>query len=137
MSRDAALFLFLAAASVAVFAFLSIAVWVSQRKTRDRFALLKALAEQPGDSAQRVLEMLREQEERQAMRMEQAEVRGYLVGGWASVASGIGLMALLAKSGFWTVGLLPLLVGIALVLTGSRVKPTKFGGDRPNRPEEK
>jgi hypothetical protein len=137
MTKDAALFLFLAATAVAVFAFLSIAVWVSQRKTHDRFALLKALAEQPGDSAQQVLHMLREQEERQALRMEQAELRGYLVGGWCSVAAGIGMMFLLAKSGFWSMGLLPLLVGIALVLSGSRMKPTKLGGDRPNRPEEK
>src|SRR5262249_17400259 len=83
--NNLALFIFLATLAVAVFAFLSVGVWVSaqhqDRKSRDRFALLKTLAEQPGENAKHVLDMLREQEARQAAERESQERRGYLMGG--------------------------------------------------------
>jgi hypothetical protein len=120
----AATFLFLAAGAAGLFAFLSIAGWVrtraQERKDRDRFALLKAIAEQPGESAQRVLDLLREDEERERARKEREERKGYLVGGLTCLAAGVGLsvmlLALSTKPGTWTVGLIPLLVGV--VLTG-------------------
>ena len=68
MPLNAAMFLFLAATVVAVFAFLSIAVWVTapaqERRARERMQLLKSVAEQPGENASRVLDMLREEDRR-------------------------------------------------------------------------
>ncbi|MFI5183951.1 MAG: hypothetical protein ACHQNV_06115 [Vicinamibacteria bacterium] len=126
MASHAALFLFLAASVIAVFAFVSIAVWVTthaeERKARDRFALLKTLAEHPGESATRVLEMLRDQEERQAEKKDREERRGFLAGGVVCMATGIGIAVMIAtlspKEGAWTVGLMISLIGAALVPFG-------------------
>ena len=74
MPTNAALFLFLAAAVIAVFAFSSIVVWVStparERQARDRLALLKTLAEHPGEHARQVLDLLREEDEAPARKKE-------------------------------------------------------------------
>jgi Flp pilus assembly protein TadB len=127
------LFLFLAAGAVALFAFLSVAAWTgtqaAERKDRDRFALLKTLAENPADNAQRVLELLREQEERERTRKEREERRGYLVGGAVLLACGTGLSVMVTtlgdKAGMWTIGLIPILIGLVLVSTGLLTKPTR------------
>jgi Flp pilus assembly protein TadB len=125
MAVNAAMFLFLAAATVALFAFLSIAVWVTtpsnERQARDRLALLKTLAEQPGENAARVLEMLREEDERRIERKEREELRGWIDGGLIVMAVGFGLslmLALLGTRGAWPVGLIPFLVGCALFGVG-------------------
>jgi hypothetical protein len=113
------IFVFLAAVAVSVFAFLSVAVWVqgqaSERKARDRFALLKALAENPGENAQRVLAYLGEEERGKLARREAEERRGFQVGGLVCMASGIGLWVLTSVIG---VGLLVFLVGAALLPFG-------------------
>jgi hypothetical protein len=117
---------FVAASVMAVFAFLSVAVWVTsragERKARDKFALLKALAEQPSESATRVVELLREQEARQADRKDREERRGFLAGGVVCIATGIGIAVMIAtlspKEGAWTVGLMIALIGAALVPFG-------------------
>ena len=126
-----AMFLFLAAGAVALFAFLSVAVWVGaqaqERKARDRFALLKSVAENPGENGQKVLDLLREQEEKETARREREERRAYIVGGLCSLASGVGLsllfLAVNAKHGIWAVGLIPLLVGIVLTVVGAKMTP--------------
>jgi Mn2+/Fe2+ NRAMP family transporter len=144
MSTQVALFLFVAAAVVAVFAFLSVAAWVGtraqERKARDRYALLKTLAEQPGEAAQRVLDLLREQEERQAERREREERRGYLVGGLVTFAVGIAVAVMLetigTKAGIWTVGLIPLLIGVVLTGFGLFARPagrSTSGQEQPHR----
>ena len=129
MQANAALFLFLAASIVAVFAFLSIAVWVSapaqERKVRQRFELLKTLAEQPGENAARVLAMLREEDRRIERRRREEERRGYIMGGLitGSVGVGLGVMLALNKGGAtWTLGLMLLLVGLVIVGTGLRIR---------------
>ncbi len=123
---NAALFVFLAAASIAVFAFLSIAVWVqgqgSERKARDRFALLKTLAENSGENAQRVLAYLREEDERKALRREREERNGFRIGGLVCVGVGIGLWVMIPVN--HGVGLLVILVGLALLPFGFRRSST-------------
>ena len=121
-----ALFLFLAATVISVFAFVSITVWVTtqaeERKARDRFALLKGLAENPGENAAHVLEALREQEMRQAEKKDRDDRRGFLAGGAVCIAVGVGLSIMVAsldpKPGVWTVGLMIALIGVALVPFG-------------------
>ena len=132
METGAAMFLFLAAASVAVFAFLSIAVWVSapaqERKSRDRIALLKTLAESPSENATRVLDMLREEEERRRERKERDERKGYILGGLITMAVGVGLAAMLmilGSHGSWSVGLIPFLIGGVLFGAGLAVNRGK------------
>jgi len=124
-------FLFLAAASVALFAFLSIAAFAGthaqERKERDRFALLKSLAEQPTESAQKVIDLLREQEEQARVKKEREERRGFFIGGLVLVAVGVGLtvmlLALAGKEGVWTVGLIPFLIGVVLTSIGVFSRP--------------
>lgn len=126
MSSGAALFLFLAAASIGLFAFLSVAVWASapaqERQARDRLALLKTLAESPGENAARVLEMLLQEEENKRIRKLREERRGYMLGGLITMAVGVGLGAMFVvlpgKSGAWTVSLIPFLIGCVLFGAG-------------------
>ena len=130
---NGAMFLFLAAGAVGLFAFLSVATWVGteahSRKARDRTALLKSIAENPNENALKVLDLLREEDERQRLRKEREERKGYLVGGFVTVATGVALsimfLALDAKAGVWTVGLIPLLIGVVLTLVGVYTKPAR------------
>ena len=126
MQVSAAMFLFLAAAVVAVFAFCSIVVWVStparERQAPDRLSLLKTLAENPGANAAQILALLRTEDESRAERRERDEQSGYIVGGLIVMAVGVGLGAMLAildnRGGSWSVALIPLLIGCVLVGAG-------------------
>jgi len=130
MPTNVALFLFLGAAVVAVFAFCSIVVWVSaplrERQARERLALLRALAENPGENALRVLEFLREEDARRAMNRARQDRKGWIVGGLIMMAVGAGLGGMLLEigdRGDWTVGLIPFLIGCVMVTVGALMKP--------------
>lgn len=143
MTANAALFLFLAAAVVAVFAFASIVVWVStparERQARDRLALLKALVDNPSEQAREVLNLLREEDATRAWRRAREERRGWVVGGLILivVAVGLGIMlALLGNRDAWSVavaaGLIPFLIGCVLLgigLVGDYGRPKSPRGD--------
>jgi Flp pilus assembly protein TadB len=137
---NVALFLFIAAATVAVFAFLSVAYWVTaradERKARDRYALLRKIAEQPAESAQLVIALVREEDarlERRARNRAQQARRDGMQSGAILIAIGIGLSLMLyaIASGphVWTVGLIPGLVGVVLFLFAFFSKPSN--GDAP------
>ena len=100
---NVAMFLFLGAAVVAVFAFCSIVVWVSvplrERQARERLALLQALAENPGENALRVLEFLREEDARRAANRARQDRKGWIVGGLIMMAVGAGLGGMLLEIG--------------------------------------
>lgn len=124
MPTNAALFLFLAAAVIAVFAFSSIVAWVStparERQARDRLALLKTLAEHPGEHARQVLDLLRD--EARARKKEREEQRGWIAGGLIVIAVGVGLgvmLVILGDRGDWTVALIPFLIGCVLLGVGA------------------
>jgi hypothetical protein len=129
MIVNAALFLFLAAIVVSVFAFLSIVAWITvpakERQARDRFALLKTLAELPGENAARVLDLLQQDDEARAARRERDERRSWTDSGIILIAVGFGLTGMLAPGGHgnWSVGLIPLLLGLALIFIGLFRKP--------------
>lgn len=122
---SAPLFTFLAATVVAVFSFLSIAIWITtpakERQVRDRLALLKTIAEQPGENAARVLSLLQQDDEERAARRERAERRSWFDSGIILIAIGVGLIAMLisrADVSAWSVGLIPLLLGLSMILIG-------------------
>ena len=125
MSNYWPLFMFMAAVGVALFAFVSIAAWsgsgAAQRQAHDRYALLRSLAEQPGENARLVLEMLREQDERVARRKDEEERRGFLLGGLVCIVTGVALIIMFVSMGAmkaWPVGLIPLLIGIVITPFG-------------------
>jgi hypothetical protein len=125
MPVNAALFLFLAAIVVSVFAFLSIAAWVTapskERQARDRFALLKTLAEQPGENAVRILDILQKEDQARAAKSARDERRSWTDSGIILIAVGLGLAGMLlvhGDRGDWSVGLIPLLLGLAMILIG-------------------
>jgi Flp pilus assembly protein TadB len=122
MTGNPALFLFLAAAVIAVFAFASIFVWVNgparERQARDRLALLKTLAESPSPQAREVLDYLREEDRSRARKKEREERRGWIVGGFVLIAIGIALAVMgiaLGDPKAGSVGLIPFLIGCVLL----------------------
>jgi hypothetical protein len=119
----AAMFGFLAVGAVALFSFLSVAHWLglrtAERQSRDRFALMKAILEHPGDQADRVLTAWREQE----LRKTEKDRRERISGGVVCAAVGVALALMLAiltkgEDGAWSIGLIPLFVGVVLALFG-------------------
>jgi Flp pilus assembly protein TadB len=133
---NVALFLFIAAATLAVFAFLSVVYWVTaradERKTRDRYALLRKIAEQPAESAQLVIALVREEdarlEQRARNRAHQARRDGMQSGAiLIAVNVGLSLMLYTTASGsqVWTVGLIPGLIGVVLFLFAFFSRPSK------------
>ena len=107
-------------AIVGVFSFITVLAWVGEkRKERESFyrsEVLKKIADNPGDAARNVLELMREQERSAEIRMRE----GMKLGGLITAAVGIGLMIFLTflvnGAPVWMVGLIPLLVGAALLV---------------------
>jgi hypothetical protein len=129
------LFFFLATGAVSLFTFVAVASWSEARK-QERIALyrselLKKLAEQPADGARQVMEVLRQE----AARKDIGRRRGLLLGGMITMAVGVGLLVLLGGLrdtgvNLQAVGLIPVLIGLALMLFG-------WFGLRPHpQPEE-
>ena len=119
-------FLFLAAGAVSLFTFLSIAHWVNiqaaERQTRERFALLKKIAEQPSDSAKLVLDLLREEDAKARTQTEQKAVatrRDSMQTGAVLMALGAGVALAFAiassRPRLWALGLIPALVGLVVM----------------------
>jgi hypothetical protein len=103
---------------IGVFGLLSIAAWSNARR-REREALyrnemLKKVAESAG-SADAVLAMIREQERTTRRRRREGEKFGGLV----AIATGVGIMVFLRaverREPIFLVGLIPLLVGVAML----------------------
>jgi hypothetical protein len=117
--EGAPLFLFLAVSMVAVFSFVSVAVWAdNRRKEREAFyrsETVKKIAESQAGGGGSAVEYLRE-EERIAMRRRREGVR---LGGLITAAVGVGLMVFLhgveTVEPAYLMGLIPLLVGVALL----------------------
>lgn len=122
--RNAAIFFFLAAASIAFFSFLIATHWIdtraAERRTRDRLALLRKIVDQPAESARLVGDLLRQEdarEERRARRKRQKARRDDMQGGLLVIASGLGvsiMLAAIAPQGIWTVGVILVLVGVVV-----------------------
>jgi uncharacterized protein DUF6249 len=130
-------FLFLAAGAVGLFAYLSVVHWADartrDRQARDRLALLRRIAEQSPESAQLVVEQLR-QEEAIAREHERREARKSrrkeMQAGVILVALGIGFGVMFAvvaskREPVWIVGLIPILVGVVVFAFAALDKPNE------------
>ena len=120
---SATVFFFLAVASIGFFGFLIATRWIEaradDRRARERFALLRKLADQPTESVQRLIDLVREDDAREALREQRrldAARREELKGGVILVAVGACLAVFLANltpmKALWTIGLIPASVGV-------------------------
>jgi hypothetical protein len=105
--------------SIAVFSFLSVAVWSdARRKEREEYyknETLKKIAESSGEGARAAIELLHEQNKNVTKR----RLEGMKLGGLITAVVGIGVMALLRglvnDEPVYLAGLIPLLIGLALL----------------------
>jgi len=115
-----AVFLVPIVGSITLFSFLGVAAWSeARRKEREAYytsETLKKIAESSGEGARSALELLREQQKNAAKR----RVEGMKLGGLITAAAGIGVMVLLHgivhDEPVYLAGLIPLLIGLALLL---------------------
>jgi len=121
MHEPVAMWAFLAVGAIALFGiFLPVTTWLDTRR-REREAYYKSetlrrLAESSGEGAKVAIELLREEEHlRQIKKLE-----GMKIGGLVNIAVGIGLgfmlWALTGTGGPYLVGLIPGLIGVALLV---------------------
>jgi len=117
--------------SIAVFSFLSVAVWSdARRKEREEYyknETLKKIAESSGEGAQAAIELLREQNRTVTKR----RLEGMKLGGLITAVVGIGVMALLRglvnDEPVYLAGLIPLLIGLALLTYTFLLAPKEVG----------
>jgi hypothetical protein len=106
--------------SIALFSFLAVASWAeARRKEREAYytgETVKKIAESSGEGAKAAIEYLHEQN-RNAVRH---RLEGMKLGGLITAAVGIGVIVLLHgianEEPVYLVGLIPVLIGLALLL---------------------
>lgn len=117
---------FLAVGAAGIFTVASVATWAgaraAEREALYRHELIKKIAEQPPDAAERVMRFIREEEEKKEARR-RAETRfGLQLGGTISFTVGVVLTIFLwyivndPGKPVWIVGFFPLAVGIVLLV---------------------
>jgi hypothetical protein len=115
------LWMFLSIGAVAMFVvFIPLVSWIdSRRKEREAFYkadMMRRLAEASGEGAKSALELLREEERLKAIKQRE----GLKIGGVINVGVGVGLMfmlrSLLGVGGPYMVGLIPGLIGVAMLV---------------------
>ena len=116
--------------SIALFSFLGVASWSDARR-REREAYytgeaLKKIAENSGEGAKSAVEYLREQNRNIAAR----RMEGLKLGGLITAAVGIGVFALLRglvhDEPVYLVGVIPLLIGVALLVYAFVLAPKEM-----------
>ena len=125
------LFIFLSVGALSLFGFLAVASYSeARRQERDSYYrndMLKKLAESQSPAAAATLEYLREQERIKERRNDQRKHEGHVLGGMINLAIGIGLMvflhALVRNTPVFYVGLIPGLIGVALLLYHYLLRP--------------
>ena len=113
--------------SIALFSFLGVASWSdARRKEREAYyknETLKKIAESSGEGARSAIELLREQKKNVTKR----RLEGMKLGGLITAVVGIGVMALLHglvhDEPVYLAGLIPLLIGLALLVYAFLLAP--------------
>jgi hypothetical protein len=118
--HDFGLWMFLSVGAVALFVvFIPTVTWLDSRR-KEREAYYKAetfrrMAEASGEGAKAAVELLREEERIKASKTHE----GLKIGGLVNLAVGVGLMiflrALVGNEPVYLVGLIPGLIGVALL----------------------
>ena len=121
--------------SIALFSFLAVASWSDARR-REREAYyrsetLKKIAESSGEGARIAMELMMREEQKPKMKR---SLEGMKLGGLVTAAVGIGVMALLhgivqGEGPVYLVGLIPLLIGVALLVYAFLLAPKEKGAD--------
>lgn len=123
-SEGMGLWIFLSVGAVCLFVvFIPLTSWIdSQRREREAFykaETFRRLAEAPSEGAKAAVELLREQDRRDRTKKRE----GLKIGGLVNIAVGIGLGAMLyvlqGPHGPYLVGLIPGLIGVALMVSAS------------------
>ena len=117
--------------SIALFSFLSVAAWSdARRKEREEYyrnETLKKIAESSGEGARAAIELLHEQNRTVTKR----RLEGMKLGGLITAVVGIGVMALLRglvnDEPVYLAGLIPLLIGAALLMYTFLLAPKEVG----------
>ena len=119
--RDIVAVIITSVVMICIFTFVSIKAWAEQRrKEREAFyrsEVLKKLAESTGEQAQQVLDLMREQDRAK----DRHRRSGLKLGGLIVTGVGIGLIGMFAlitpnENHEWAIGLIPLLIGLAMLL---------------------
>jgi nucleoside recognition membrane protein YjiH len=105
--------------SIALFSFLAVAAWSdARRREREEYyrsETLKKIAESSGEGAKAAIELMREQQKSVTRR----RLEGMKLGGLITAVVGIGVMVLLRglehEEPVYLAGLIPLLIGLALL----------------------
>ncbi|MFQ5890697.1 MAG: hypothetical protein ACE5JR_11675 [Gemmatimonadota bacterium] len=113
---------------VALYTFLAVASWSEERRReREAFCrseILKKLADRPEADSRPFLEMIREEEDN-AMRRPR---EGQKLGGFITAAVGLRLLIVphevVGEARIWTVGLIPLFIGVVLSAYAFFLAPT-------------
>lgn len=106
--------------SIALFSFLAVAAWSdARRKEREEYyrsETLKKIAESSGEGAKAAIDLLREQHKNATTR----RFEGMKLGGLITAVVGVGVMVLLHglehDEPVYLAGLIPLLIGLALLV---------------------
>ena len=117
MNQVPAVYLFLSVASIALFSFVAIAVWVdARRKEREAFyrsEVAKKIAEAQSPDA--LLAYLRAEEEKRNHRIREGLRLAGAITSAAGVAVAVLFGVLASDHRLWAVGIVPFLVGVALL----------------------
>ncbi len=113
--------------SIALFSFLGVASWSeARRKEREAYytaETLKKIAESSGEGTKSAVEYLQEQNRNARQR----RIEGIKLGGLITAAVGIGLMVFLHgvehEEPAYLVGMIPLLIGLALIIYAFALAP--------------
>ena len=113
--------------SIALFSFLGVASWSdARRKEREAYytaETLKKIAESSGEGAKAAIDYIQEQNKNAIRR----RLEGMKLGGLITAAVGIGLMFFLHgvehEEPAYLVGLIPLLIGVALLVYAFALAP--------------
>jgi hypothetical protein len=131
MNQTLPVFLFFSVTSIALFSFVSVAIWASERR-REREAYYRnetarKIAEMQGVGGDSAIDFLREEEKVAARR----RTEGLKLSGVVTFAVGIGMMLFLKAlyhdepgDPVYLVGLIPLLVSVALLAYSYLLAPT-------------
>jgi hypothetical protein len=112
---------------VAVFTFVTVAVWAEhRRKEREAYyreETYRRIVDHGGESGDRVLELIREEETTRARN----RIEGLRLGGMITTAVGVGIMiflwAIAKEEQVYLVGIIPLLIGLVLLVYGFFMAP--------------